>query len=201
MDDKFKHKANNLKLINLGSSSVQYSGLDNDKLEPLLKELFVDNSYVVAWLDYKVLIGTCSKGSLRFCDGETFDYKHIQRLRVFNRQKELLLWRNNGKWNARARNDDLAGKGATAVVAEQVVVGTDARPINGMFTEISEKRGAKLNIPFTNIKVDDKQRLLERVFIKTHNYVKTNTVHQASYFDCRFVEFTAGENTLSQENY
>lgn len=195
MDYNFMYEANNLKLIDLESNSVLFSDIKNENIDSLLKENFVGKSYVVVWLDYKVLIGACSNGVLCFCNDETFDYKYVQRLRVFDLQKELLIWRSSGKWNGRMRTDNLEGKGTVVVEAKQVVYGTDVIPVNEQFTEIREKRATKLklNIPFTNMKVDDKQN---RIFIKTFNYTKTNAVNQVTYFDCRFVEFTDNQKAL-----
>lgn len=194
MIEKLTSEPNSLKLIELGSTPEQFKDLEIAKMDSLFNKFFIEEAFVVAWLDYKVLIGSYKNGVFNFCKGETFDYKYIQKLRIFDYQKELLIWRSNGKWHGRVRHDELTGKGVSAVVAEQVLYGTTATPIdNEQFTEISEKRGTRLNIPFTNIKVDDNHN---RIFIKTHNYIKFNAIHQASYFDCRFVGFTDGEKAL-----
>jgi CRISPR-associated protein (TIGR03984 family) len=185
-----------LKRIDLDSHTEPISDIDRDKLDMVLRDNFSAGGYVVAWLDYKVLVGTWENGAFHFYRDETFEHKFIQRLRIFNQQKEVHIWRSNGTLKGRLRTDELSGEGVTAVVAHQVLFGTTGRPLNAHFTEISEVlRGTKLILPFLNIEVNAKQ---DRVCIKTHNYVKFNPVHQATYCDCRFVAFTDGQrNALS----
>ncbi len=195
MEEKCKPEVNGLKLIELYSDAAPpVCDIDQDKLEAVLCENFAGKCYVVAWLDYKVLIGTWEDNVFHFYEGERFEIKFIQRLRVFNPQKEFHLWRSNGRLKGRMRTDDLSGARDTAVVAHQVIFGTTdkPKPLNADFTEISEDRGTKLILPFSNINLKS-----NRVFIKTHNYVTFNPVHQATYSDCRFVAFTYGQKALS----
>lgn len=194
MEEKCNLEANGLKLIELHSYAEPVNDIDRDKLYVVLRENFAGKCYVVAWLDYKVLIGTWEDEAFHFYKGEQFEQKFIQRLRVFNQQKEFLVWRSNGRLKGRLRTDDFSGTGTTAVVAHQVLFGTTSQALNAHFTEISEVRGTKLILPFSNVKVDNKR---SRVFIKTHNYVTFNAVHQATYSDCRFVAFTDGQTALS----
>lgn len=192
--EKCKLNANGLKLIELNSYAESVNDIDQDKLDALLSESFANKCYVVAWLDYKVLIGTWENEAFQFYQDEQFEYKYIQRLRAFDQQTEFLVWRSNGSLKGRLRTDDLSGTGTMVVVAHQVLFGTESQALGTCFTKISEVRGTKLILPFSNIKVDDKHN---RVFIKTHNYVKFNSVHQATYTDCRFVAFTNGQMALS----
>jgi len=193
MEEKCKLEANGLKLIELHSHAEPIDDIDSDKLDAVIRENFAGRCYVVAWLDYKVLIGIWEDEAFHFYGGEQFEEKYIQRLRVFNQQKEFHVWRSNGRLKGRLRTDNLSGTGSTVVVAHQVLFGTTARALNAHFTEISERRGTKLILPFSNVKVDDKQN---RVFIKTHSYITFNPVHQATYSDCRFVGFTDGQKAL-----
>ncbi|MCH7974162.1 MAG: hypothetical protein IH949_09800, partial [Bacteroidetes bacterium] len=64
------------------------------------------------------------------------------------------------------------------------------------WTEISEKRGTKLILPFDKVNVDDKEN---RVKIQTRNYVGFNEIHQATYVDCRFVDFPDIKNKRLEE--
>lgn len=186
MEEKCKMEANGLKLIALKSKAEPIDQIDRDKLLSTLRQSFAAPSTVVAWLDYKVLIGLWQNQDFLFYENKPFDLKYVQRLRVFDKQKELLIWRSNGGWKGRLRSDG-QGEETGVVVAHQLLFGTTPTPMNGNFTEISEKRGTKLVLPFANLNVDDQRK---RVFIKTYNYVRTNSLHQATYFDCRFVAFT-----------
>jgi len=193
MDTKCQLEANGLKLIELHSAAAPFEVIDKAKLNDILANNFAQKSFAVAWLDYKVLIGTWENGDFHFYNNEKFEPKYTQRLRVFNQEKELLAWRSNGSLKGRLRKDDLAGTGSMAIIAQQVLFGTLAKSLDAHFTEISEARGTNLNLPFANLRVNDKR---DRIFIKTHNYIKPNAVHQMSYFDCRFVAFTDREKTL-----
>jgi len=186
MEQKCELKANGLELIEIKSEARPFAKINWQALQEALNKNFVGNSYVVAWLDHEVRIGLWQNQNFLFYENKLSDLKYVQRLRVFDQQKELLVWRSNGEWKGRLRIDD-QGEETAVVVAHQLLFGTTAKSLNGHFTEIGEKRGTKLILPFANLKVDDQRN---RVFIKTHNYVKTNAVHQAGYFDCRFVAFT-----------
>jgi CRISPR-associated protein (TIGR03984 family) len=186
MDEQCKLEANGLKLITKQSQAEPPSEIDQQRLYSILKNKFVDRTFAVAWLDYDVLLGTWQGSDFRFYDNRPLNLKYVQRLRVFDANKELHVWRTNGVWKARLRSDD-EGDDVDVVVAHQLLFGTTPSALNGGFTEISEKRGTKLVLPFSNLNVDDGRN---RIFIKTHNYVKPNAVHQASYVDCRFVAFT-----------
>ncbi len=188
--------ANGLELIEIHTYSEPVIDIDDEKLHTRLCENFVGKSYVVVWLDYKVLIGTYENQKFTFYKDESFELKHVQRLRVFNQQKEFFLWRTNGQWKGRLRQDEEGDK-VEVVVAKQLLFGTKStRPrLNEGFTEIYENRGTKLILPFTDLNLDDKAEN-NRIFLQTHNYIKTNSIHQVTYFDCRFVAFMNGTTVL-----
>jgi len=203
MDTKCQLEANGLKLIELHSSADPFEVIDKTKLNDILANNFAQKSFAVVWLDYKVLVGTWENGDFHFYNNAKFEHKYIQRLRVFDQEKELLAWRSNGNLKGRLRKDDWAGSGTEIVVAEQTLFGTKkGTQSDAKYTEITEDRGTSLVLPFTNLrtykdKKDKVEKLVSRIAIKTHNYIKPNAVHQMSYFDCRFVAFTDREKTLS----
>jgi CRISPR-associated protein (TIGR03984 family) len=185
MDEQCQLKANGLELITKKSKTEPQREIDQQRLYSTLKDKFANRAFAVAWLDYEVLIGTWQGSDFRFYDNRPLNFKYVQRLRVFDANKELHVWRTNGVWKARLRIDD-EGDDMDVVVAHQLLFGTTAEKSSDGFTAISEKRGTKLILPFSNLNVDDGRN---RIFVKTHNYVKPNAVHQASYVDCRFVAF------------
>jgi len=189
-------EANGLKLIAIRSIAASLDPIDWDKLQSTLRENFAAPSNVVAWLDYKVLIGLWQNQDFLFHENETFDLKYVQRLRVFDKQKELLVWRSNGGWKGRLRIDD-QGEETDVVVAHQLLFGTRGERLSPQFAKLEEDRGTTLVLPLKDIDFDEKDNPSTRVFIKTRNYIKINAVHQAGYCDCRFVAFTDGQNELS----
>ncbi|MCF6157620.1 MAG: TIGR03984 family CRISPR-associated protein [wastewater metagenome] len=181
-------EANGLQLQEIKSQSNPFP-IDNietmENLEKCIAAQIQDKSYVVAYLDYKVLIGTFENRGFHFFQNEEFDPKYIQKIRVFNQTQELYLWRSSDGMRGRYRTDE-EGKETFVVDAEQVLFGTKAEPPDGGFTKITETRGTELTLPFSNLSVDDKR---SRVFIKTRNYIDYNEVKQATYVDCRFMGF------------
>ena len=196
MKQKCTLKANGLEMIQFPSQTVIIKEIDQKKLEMQLKEHFKE-AYIVAWLDNKVLIGQWVDNDFHFYNGKNFTFKYVQRMRVFNTQKELYIWRSHGKWQGRIRTDYDGDKKEDVVVAQQLLFGTQGKLLNSQFAKIKEERGTKLILPLSNLKFDEKDNLKFRVFIKTHNYVKPNPIGQATYYDCRFVAFTDNENDLS----
>lgn len=118
--------------------------------------------------------------------------------KMIDPRQELHVWRTNGKWKARLRRDG-EGENAEAIVAHQLLFGTKGERLSSRYARIREDRGTKLLLPLADVQFDEDEKgvLKERVFIKTHNYIRYNAVHQATYFDCRFVAFTNGQNELS----
>jgi hypothetical protein len=81
-------KSNKLELINLNSKPEPVS-VNKDNLRDIPAKYFDTLSFVVAYLDYKVLIGRWENKAFYFYNNEEFDNKYIQKLRVFNENKEV----------------------------------------------------------------------------------------------------------------
>jgi len=186
---------NGLRLRKNIKSTATYLG-EIRNLFDTAKEHTQKKSYVVLYMDYEVRIGEFEKGNFRFFHEDAFDPKFLQRLRIFNKDEELHIWRSGKKLFGRLRKD---GKGdeTPVVEADQVLFGTLAEPQNG-WTRLSEKRGTALIIPGKF----DADENTKRVAIRTRNYIgymeykgfrKVSEAmlapHQATYQDCRFVEF------------
>ncbi|MDP3149831.1 MAG: CRISPR-associated protein Csx19 [Ignavibacteria bacterium] len=156
-----------------------------------INKIISEKSFVVAYLDYKVLIGKYIGASFMFYNNEQIEPKYIQRMRIFNENEELMLWRSEGKLKGRLRKDN-EGDEVNVVDADQVLFGTIPNAING-FTRITEERGTELILPFKNLKVDNGKN---RMKITTRNYVGFNEIHHATYVDCRFVGFKNNNTNL-----
>lgn len=144
---------------------------------------------VIAYLDYKVLIGRFAENKFIFFSEETFDPKYLQKLRVFNKEKELYLWRQGENLFAMRLRVDGEGERVSVVEARQVLWGTCAEDLGNGWSRISESRGMELILPLTNLALDDKKN---RVKLKTYNYIGYNEIGQAGYIDSRFVDFLTG---------
>lgn len=178
---------NGLKLSNIDTEVIltERQVKSWEDLQRIVDE-YIQSGYVIAYLHYKVLIGKVKDKVLAFYRGETFDPKYLLKLRAFNEEKEVYLWRRTeGEFHVRFRID---GKGSkTDVVdAEQILWGTSSRVLGDGWTLLSENRGVELILPgnFEAFK-DDKGE--KRVKLKTRHYVGYNELGQAGYVDCRFM--------------
>jgi CRISPR-associated protein (TIGR03984 family) len=165
---------------------------DFSSLEALTHDRFGDIGFGVFYLDNEVLVGKYDGNKFYFYEGKSPNPRFLQKMRLFNPDKELLLWRkkwgiDSGNFVSRLRADN-EGKQIEAVDALQLLWGKASKKDDD-FIELSDNRGMKIIIPLKNADVNDG----ERIFIKTRNYVTYETddpsYMQASYFDCRFISF------------
>ncbi len=195
MNHKFELVANGLQLTNFSSSAFSINDIDSPKLSEYLREYF-DTARIVLWLDNEVRIGLWRENAFQFYQGNNFDFKYVQRLRAFNADKEIHIWRSGEEWKGRIRIDNDGGKETDVLIANQLLFWTKGDRLDSQFIKLEEKRGTNLILPLANFKFDDKGNPQSRVFIKTYNYVKTNKIGQATYFDSRFVAFTNRKQDL-----
>jgi len=179
-------KNNGLRLLSITSESDNFK---TDDFRKLLVEKITEKSFVVAYLDYKVLIGIFDNGDFAFFNDEKFEDKFVQRIRVFNQNEEFLAWRISDGFGVRFRQDNKGNDTVEVVEAFQALFGTKVEIANNNFSRIKEeKRGTELVVPLNNLSIDDREN---RLFIKTRNYIKYDSeLHQATYFDSRFVTFS-----------
>ncbi|HHY79109.1 MAG TPA: TIGR03984 family CRISPR-associated protein [Thermoanaerobacter sp.] len=182
---------NGLKIITTKSISKALE-LSIDTWEDLQKNInenFREEGYIVAYLDYKVIIGRVNKNNLKFYNDETFDPKFIVKMRVFNKDKELLLWRQDEcKFKGRIRLDNEGDIIQHLVEADQILSG-NPQSINDEWTMLKDARGTEIYIPYLH---NPKHFIDDSLAIKTRNYVTYNEIGQAGYTDCRFVTFCEG---------
>ncbi len=186
-------KKNGLELISINTCSDPMPFMEFSEFYDRLGSIFTDDGFVVIYADDRVLIGRWKNSSFVFHDNKEPDPGYIQKIRIFNRSKELMAWRSGNGIRARLRRDNSDGDKTHVVVAEQLLFGTEIYKKYENFTTIGEKRGTFLTLPFVNLKIDE---IHNRVFIKTHNYVDYKSSGQATYTDCRFVAFTDGRDNL-----
>lgn len=158
-----------------------------------IMKLCTETYDVVAYLDNEVLIGRLSSGNFHFykaIDDTIFPF--IQRIRIFNQNEEILLWREGKTLSGRKRVDG-TGDEINVILAEQLLYGTVKESIAVEFCRLSEERGTEIILPDKEYSVDARKN---RVAIKTINYIGYNEYGVASYTDCRFVEFKQFEGGI-----
>lgn len=177
---------NGLTHLMVKSKSDNVTLSDKEDLNTFLGENFKVEGTLVAYLDYAVMIGNFDGSKMEFPGYESkFDSNFIQKLRLFNNDKELLIWKTSEGLKARLRTDG-DGTEVNVIEAEQIVLGTNVETGSG-YSVLKEKRGTRIILPLNNLSVDEKKKRLK---IKTRNYVGFDEeTGQSGYCDCRFVEF------------
>ncbi len=180
-----------------------------DELAAFIGCNFTGSGFCVVYLDYRVFVGRYEKkdeqeeagGQMFFYRNRQVEPRFLKRLRVFNQERELFIWRAQGGFRWRLRIDDGTGdtqdggKEVDVVEAEQILWGTRAESICEGWTRIYEDRGTEIILPGENLNVD----LDNRVKLVTRNYIEYNDLGQAGYVDCRFVKFNWGGGTVDKE--
>ncbi len=152
-----------------------------------LQHFETEVAQAVFYLDYAVVFGRWSDKVWRFGDGDTqIPAEHLQLGRIFNRDKELKIWRGQQGLQARLRQDE-EGVGSFIVEARQALWGTRTE-VKGDWTVLTEDRGVELLVPISNLTyVEGEAKPL--VYVRTRNYIdEHHETGQASYVDSRFVE-------------
>lgn len=113
------------------------------------------------------------------------DFNEIVRLRLFDSEKELHLWRSNSVLQGRFRID---GKGESIEYIE-------TRPyLNGTtFNQtfygiiVTEDKGINYELPY--VELNDLIGTKNRIALVTRNYIGYSEIRQAGIIDFRFVDF------------
>jgi CRISPR-associated protein (TIGR03984 family) len=154
-----------------------------------------ENAWFIAYLFHRVVIGRVVDNQYVYYKQEDKDVtlSKVQKLRVFNKDAELFVWRTNqGTYKARLRTDG-EGEEQGVVDARQVLFGTEAQPAKNdvNYSCLTEKRGTEIILPLKDLeisdsKIDDKNG---RLCVHTRSYIGFIEKMQATYEDVRFVEF------------
>ncbi len=156
-----------------------------------------DNGWFIAYLFHRVVIGRIKNGEFKYYpdtkNSNDVTLSNLQKLRVFNKDIELFVWRTNlGGYKARLRNDN-EGAEQGAVDAWQVLFGTKANPTNdNNYSVLTEERGTEIILPLSDLgikesEINDKKG---RLCVHTRSYIGfIEDTGQATYEDVRFVEF------------
>ncbi|MGB5024996.1 MAG: CRISPR-associated protein Csx19 [Saprospiraceae bacterium] len=115
------------------------------------------------------------------------DFSELVRLRLFDKDKELHIWRSNDDLKGRLRTD-YKGESTDAFCANQIMNGTQFK-LKKPGIVATEDKGVFFEMPYTELEnaISDKQRIV----LKTINYIGyANGIGQAGIVDCRFVDFS-----------
>ncbi len=175
-----------------GFSKVIYSGEVKDNLESFILGR-LKNGYIGCWLYNEVLFGRIKDGKISFYNDEIPNFeRYAMRIRAFNENEEIHIWKSDGRFLCRYRKDG-EGESCEYIDAQQVMLGTKSAKC-GDFCEITENIGAKYMVPseFLNgFSLSPNRRLI----LKTRNYIGYNEIGQAGFVDSRFVKiYVWGEN-------
>jgi len=149
----------------------------------------IKDGLIIAWFYHKVLFGEIISEKISFYDNEQLDDKDkLIRLRAFNENEEIHLWIKGKKWFFRyaRENNSENGNNTEVIDAEQVMFGTRSSNVINGFVKIYEDRGIEYCLPariLNNRKLDEMNRLI----LKTRNYISYNEIGQASFADSRFM--------------
>lgn len=182
-------KENGLRLFEISSTTEPFKNMKINEVSDLIT--FIDTKIsgeycAVLYLYNEVLIGNYNNG-FSFYDNKTFDLNDLIKMRIFNNDTELLLWKNDDNFCGRIRKDSSNENGNNSKVVEvkQILYGTNSENLENGFVRLFEDRGTEVILP-GNFDIQDAKN---RVSIKTRNYIEYNDLNQAVYVDCRFVNF------------
>jgi CRISPR-associated protein (TIGR03984 family) len=193
---------NNIYEIKTIYSKVEQKDLDNELNNDAFIQKIKDvgKGYIVCWHDYAVLFGTVQNGEIKFYNNESPDLnRYLQKLRIFNENKELYIWKSGGKLKYRYREDvvsDENGEIVEYIDADQVMYGSKFED-KGNFIEVSEKRGIRYIVPkefIGNNLIDDINNNKKRLILHTRNYIGYNEIGQAGFVDSRFLKISVIDN-------
>ena len=176
-------------------SKVKIIEFNENNLLYKINKIFRMDGFYIAYLDYGILMGRYIDKNFKTPNDIMFKKKFIQKIRIFNEQQELLIWKSNGVFLGRCRKDGDSLENGTEtdiVVSNQVLFGTRiSSHIKDEYTILTEERGTEIILPFLNLHIKEND-IKSRVKIKTINYIGYNSIHHAEYIDSRFTNFTFG---------
>ncbi|MBD2150638.1 TIGR03984 family CRISPR-associated protein [Pseudanabaena sp. FACHB-1277] len=117
----------------------------------------------------------------------------LQECRIFSKDGgELHLWRNGGKWRSHFTADDQYKE---KIEERQILWGTHGEKNEQYgFTLLRDgSQGLRHAVPFTDIKVDENQKLVKPVRLVVHHYITYDDAGVARISHSRLVDLTTKE--------
>ena len=149
-----------------------------------------DQATLFTLLKDKAIFGKYTNQTIQFPENETITFPMIEEMRIFNKDKELYIWRENNTLKGRLRKDlpETGKQDREYVISNLVLWGTRAKTAKPGWTTLKEDRGIEYTVPYQVKRVDEKHPLRLRI----HTYIGYINDIQAGYIDSRFVEITEG---------
>jgi CRISPR-associated protein (TIGR03984 family) len=185
------NKPNGLKYSKMKTTSTAFEVSSDAEI---LKNAPTENAWFIAYLFDCVVIGKVVDKRFVYYkqeDKKDVALSNIQKLRVFNKDAELFIWRTNqGKYKARLRKDG-EGEAQGVVDANQVLFGTKAEILDQKYSILKEDRGTEIILSLKDLGISDSEINdgKGRLCIHTCSYIGYIEDTQATYEDVRFVEF------------
>lgn len=115
----------------------------------------------------------------------------LQQCRIFGQNGELLLWRTGEKWRSRLVQDNPE---VDKIPERQILWGTHGEK-RGNFTLLWDgSQGLKHAVPFIDIALDERNRLINRVRLIVHHYFDYDDSGVARIHLSRLVDLTTNRN-------
>ncbi|WP_204103143.1 MULTISPECIES: CRISPR-associated protein Csx19 [Spirulina sp. CCY15215] len=160
-------------------------------IEEQAKQYHLD--YILAHADDGVIWGHFRQGQLVTSDSVLSQSPSLrdltlQQCRIFGQNGEILLWKVNGNWKARAiRNPDVE-----KLEERQILWGTHGqKKISEGFTVLRDSsQGLKHAVPFTDINLETNEKLTRPVRLIVNHYIGYDSDGVARIFLSRLVNLT-----------
>ncbi len=153
--------ANGLTLLKI-TSSCNWSGtVVEEQLGELLAETFSASALGVIWFDENVEFCLYRHRRFLFFSRERLVLRHVQRMRVFNKESELHIWRTDDSWHGESLRTDGSDSGEQheVVVAHQLMHGAWVTEQKGMFTTVTDELGNVFHLPLLGLQTNESGRL------------------------------------------
>ncbi|HAA86400.1 MAG TPA: TIGR03984 family CRISPR-associated protein [Kosmotogaceae bacterium] len=163
------------------------------EIKPLRSELTerltrLKQGFSVCWFHNRILFETIERLIFFIDDNNGYFWKHLLRLRAFNENEEIYVWKNNQGLTGRFRTDG-EGEETSYIDAQQVLWGTRFEELKDGTVELAEQRGISFKIPKEFLS-EESISISSRLILTTRNYIEHNEIGQASFVDSRFVSIS-----------
>lgn len=160
--------------------------------------------YLLAHAEDGVIWGRFDKNQLTtaekvFCkpdfnvDFPTLRLPTLQQCRIFGKSGEVLLWRTGEKWRSRLVQD----KGEAEITERQILWGTHGQKRDHFTLLWDGLQGLKHAVPFTDVALDDRNKLINPVRLLLHHYVNYDDAGVACIHLSRLVDLTTEKEPIN----
>ena len=161
-------------------------------------------SYLLAHAEDGVIWGRFDNGTLTTAekifhkpefevDFPTLRLLTLQQCRVFGQNGERLLWRTGETWRSRFLGNPQVDK----IPESQILWGTHGKKRDNFTLLWHGSQGLKHAVPFTNIALDERNKLINPVRLLVHHYITYDDSGVARIHLSRLVDLTSGKEPIN----